>query len=468
VSRELVLAVRGSANVVSSLLYLVAPNLFGMAAGRVTDDLGKAAFRPAWGAMMAELALIDRRRRARVMGYLTAGEDAGETLAPVVAGVLWSTWGVAVVLVSRMVLAAITEAYTYWVTRRTRGGTRAPSKRVAHASFARVAASVRRTVAARRMPVVGAAVLMAFLGFTGRESVPREFQAPTDTNEGPFTYASPTGAWEIRYPARLRQGTIPRPSEPLPETLDGIWLANFDPPRFDERTGRPLLHSIPGSGVVVLIYQVFGGPFYYPEAADSSFPIGLDDLEVVPGRYSGVWRSETVMGNGEPYTFHVRTGPEATRQDRQAAAGTISTFRVLPLRSGTVTGQHVVFYVLGPSDAYPVGSVTRFDASNLPTGYGKPFPFHLVHVPAGFYALADVKPEGNSQGCDVTYELADHEFSCPNGARWALDGSVIGKPGPGPPAHALQVALVRMSLDGQLLVSPNVFIADTRLDLEVT
>jgi hypothetical protein len=89
-------------------------------------------------------------------------------------------------------------------------------------------------------------------------------------------------------------------------------------------------------------------------------------------------------------------------------------------------------------------------------------------VPAGFYALADVKPEGNSQGCDVTHDPADNEFSCPNGARWALDGSVIGKPAPGLPAHPLQVALVRISLDGHVLVSPNVFIADTRLDLEVT
>lgn len=108
------------------------------------------------------------------------------------------------------------------------------------------------------------------------------------------------------------------------------------------------------------------------------------------------------------------------------------------------------------------------DASNLPPGYGKPFPFHLVHVPEGFYALANVKPGGNAQGCDVTHDPATNEFSCPNGARWALDGSVIGKPAPGLPTHPLQVALVRISLDGLVLVSPNVFVADTRLDLEVT
>jgi MFS family permease len=111
VSRRLVLSLRGAANVLSSVIYLVAPNFAGMAAGRAVDDLGKAAFRPAWGALMAQVAGFDRRRRARTMGSLSAGEDAGEVAGPIVAGFLWSTWGVAALLGVRIALAAATELY---------------------------------------------------------------------------------------------------------------------------------------------------------------------------------------------------------------------------------------------------------------------------------------------------------------------------------------------------------------------
>jgi MFS family permease len=117
VSRRLVLSLRGAANVLSSLIYLVAPNFAGMAGGRAVDDLGKAAFRPAWGALMAHVAGLDRRRRARTMGSLSAGEDAGEVAGPVLAGFLWSTWGVPALLGVRIALAAVTELYALVLTR---------------------------------------------------------------------------------------------------------------------------------------------------------------------------------------------------------------------------------------------------------------------------------------------------------------------------------------------------------------
>jgi MFS family permease len=117
VSRRLVLSFRGAANVVSSVVYLVAPNFAGMAGGRAVDDLGKAAFRPAWGALMAHVAGFDRRRRARTMGSLSAGEDAGEVAGPILAGLLWSTWGVPVLLGVRIGLALVTEIYTLALTR---------------------------------------------------------------------------------------------------------------------------------------------------------------------------------------------------------------------------------------------------------------------------------------------------------------------------------------------------------------
>jgi MFS family permease len=117
VSRRLVLSLRGAANVVSSAVYLVAPNFAGMAAGRAVDDLGKAAFRPAWGALMAHVAGFDRRRRARTMGSLSAGEDAGEVAGPILAGFLWSTWGVGALLGVRIALAVITELYAIALSR---------------------------------------------------------------------------------------------------------------------------------------------------------------------------------------------------------------------------------------------------------------------------------------------------------------------------------------------------------------
>jgi MFS family permease len=116
VSRKLVLSVRSVANVASSVLYLVAPNLAGVAVARAVDDLGKAAFRPAWGALMAHVAGFDRRRRARTMGSMSAGEDAGEVAGPILAGFLWSTWGVPVLLAVRIALAVVTELYTLAVT----------------------------------------------------------------------------------------------------------------------------------------------------------------------------------------------------------------------------------------------------------------------------------------------------------------------------------------------------------------
>ncbi|HEX9162151.1 MAG TPA: MFS transporter [Thermoanaerobaculia bacterium] len=111
VSRKLVLVTRSVANIVSSIAYLVAPTLAGVAGAKITDDIGKAAFRPAWGAVMAQLSDGDRARRARTVGWLGMGENVGEAAGPLLAGLLWSVWGVAAVLIVRAVLAVFTEIY---------------------------------------------------------------------------------------------------------------------------------------------------------------------------------------------------------------------------------------------------------------------------------------------------------------------------------------------------------------------
>src|SRR5207247_6921905 len=111
VSQRLFLMPRRSANTFSSILFLASPNLTGIAMGKTIEDLGKAAFKPAWGALMADVSSLDKKRRARTISFMCLGEDAGEIAGPVLAGFLWSAWGVPVVLGIRVLLALVTEVY---------------------------------------------------------------------------------------------------------------------------------------------------------------------------------------------------------------------------------------------------------------------------------------------------------------------------------------------------------------------
>jgi hypothetical protein len=306
-----------------------------------------------------------------------------------------------------------------------------------------------------------AGVTIAFLAFRGLGTEPAAGEL--------VTYRDPSGAWELDYPDRFRLGRLPLPNHPRVIT-EGIWIANWDAPTFNPETGGPILSEFPDDGVVVFASQTFGGPVRFPTKPDSSFPITLEDLQVEATSTSGLWRMGAVQANGDSYLIQVRVRPDASERDQKAAADIVSSFRILPLEEGTVIGRHPTFYVLGPPGEYPVGTVTRFNASTLPRSEtAEPFPFFLVRVPEGFYALAwpgDLV--GGYPECDVTYDSAAGEFSCPNGARWALDGSVIAMPDPDLRDVSLRVLLVRISLDGHVLVSPDASTSDTELDLKVT
>jgi MFS family permease len=145
-SRSAVLSFRSVANVLSALAYLVSPTLAGVWVGKGLDDLGKAAFRPAWGSLMAEVSGRDRRHRARVMGFLTAGEDAGDIVAPVLAGLLWSVWGIPALLVGRMLVACVTEVYAIGLERRQRNAARATARRSTVSTEIREGSGGRRLV----------------------------------------------------------------------------------------------------------------------------------------------------------------------------------------------------------------------------------------------------------------------------------------------------------------------------------
>ena len=116
-NRELVLFVRSLANTISSIIYIIAPSFHGVATGKLVDDMGKAAFRPAWGSLMAHVSSLDKSRRAQIMSWMLVGEDAGTIAVPLLAGLLWNTWGLTVMLGGRVVLAIITEVYVTFLNR---------------------------------------------------------------------------------------------------------------------------------------------------------------------------------------------------------------------------------------------------------------------------------------------------------------------------------------------------------------
>jgi MFS family permease len=105
-----------------------------MALARAIDDSGKAAFRPAWAAAMAQLAGADPRRSGQRLGVLDASQSLGETVGPVLAGVLWQTGGGVVALFGvRIVVALVAEVmslYAFgevrlpWLSRRRASGVR--------------------------------------------------------------------------------------------------------------------------------------------------------------------------------------------------------------------------------------------------------------------------------------------------------------------------------------------------------
>ena len=104
-------------------MFFFFPTFAGMAAGSVVDAMGKAAFRPAWGALMAQFSNPRPPPPRATMSYLSLGEGLGETLGPLLGGFLWSVKGVGVMLGVRVALAAVAEIYALIITRSVRDGT---------------------------------------------------------------------------------------------------------------------------------------------------------------------------------------------------------------------------------------------------------------------------------------------------------------------------------------------------------
>jgi len=108
----IVLSIRSLANMLSSILYVAVPGLWGLAAARFADDFGKAGYKPAWGAMMSEVARANAPgQRGRVISYLDTAESAGEAIGPVLAGLLWDHSGIVWMFAARIGLSLLAELY---------------------------------------------------------------------------------------------------------------------------------------------------------------------------------------------------------------------------------------------------------------------------------------------------------------------------------------------------------------------
>ena len=125
---------RSMANIGSSVLFVVSPNMAGFAAARTLDDSGKAAFRPAWASLIGGVANSDPRRRNRRLAVLDTSETVGEAIGPVLAGILWQTGGIAFLFGVRIIIAAIAEVMALRLTHRDDRG-RACDSREAVASI---------------------------------------------------------------------------------------------------------------------------------------------------------------------------------------------------------------------------------------------------------------------------------------------------------------------------------------------
>jgi MFS family permease len=103
------IASRSAANIGSSVMYVASPTFVGMAAARSVDDVGKAAFRPAWASAITDIAAKDPPRKGRRLGTLDAMQEIGEIAGPALAGILWQTGGVFLLFGVRIAIAIVAE-----------------------------------------------------------------------------------------------------------------------------------------------------------------------------------------------------------------------------------------------------------------------------------------------------------------------------------------------------------------------
>jgi hypothetical protein len=163
----------------------------------------------------------------------------------------------------------------------------------------------------------------------------------------------------------------------------------------------PSLRDMPSDATAFLLYR-FHGPVSSPGSGpETSFPFSLAALDPVPyarPKHRGRWLRGSLEANGWYFIAEAWIGNEASDADTLALERLVGSLCFEPLREGTITGDG--FYVLGRTDAYPVGSVTRSPARKLPITHEfvRLRDFFLVRAPRRFYSVAGM--------CDRTYGYA--------------------------------------------------------------
>ncbi len=113
-----VIALRSIANLATSALFWIVPWFAGtallgvmMGLARGIDEIGKAAFKPTWGAIAAKVSSFNLSSRSKTMGILEGGVDASDLTFPVLAGVMLQYLSLGPLMLVRAVLALVAELY---------------------------------------------------------------------------------------------------------------------------------------------------------------------------------------------------------------------------------------------------------------------------------------------------------------------------------------------------------------------
>ena len=120
-----VIALRSIANLATSVLFWITPWFMGtallgvmMGLARSVDEIGKAAFKPTWGAIAAKVSSFNLANRSRTMGIMEGGVDASDLTFPVLAGLLLQYFSLGLLMAVRAVLAVVAEIYAYILMRK--------------------------------------------------------------------------------------------------------------------------------------------------------------------------------------------------------------------------------------------------------------------------------------------------------------------------------------------------------------
>lgn len=120
-----VIALRSIANLVTSAMFWWVPSFAGtamlgtlMGAARAIDEIGKAAFKPTWGAIAAKVSSYNLSSRSKTMGILEGGVDASDLVFPQLAGILLAKLGIGPLMLVRAVLALVAEVYGHLLMRK--------------------------------------------------------------------------------------------------------------------------------------------------------------------------------------------------------------------------------------------------------------------------------------------------------------------------------------------------------------